>query len=123
MLFRGRRQAPAETGKPSALDELLSTEQEIAAQMAVAEREAAELAAAATRDADAIEREAAAALDSELAALDARNESSRVELQKKLEDDAARLVARYRSVGDDEVAQHARFALSEVTGFALETIR
>src|ERR1019366_10810507 len=79
----GRRTAHAGAAKPSALDELLATEQEIAAQMAAAEHEASELTSAARSEAETIERNAAAALATELAALDKRDVDAREELVRK----------------------------------------
>jgi hypothetical protein len=116
----GRRTAHAGASKPSALDELLSTEQEIAAQMAAAEQEAATLTAAARSDAEAIEREAAAALATELAALEKRDGDARAELVRELEDESARLVTRYRTLADEEVERFAAFVVSDITGLTLE---
>jgi hypothetical protein len=116
----GRRTAQAGAAKPSALDELLATEQEIAAQMAAAEHEASELTAAARVEAETIEREAAAALAAELAALDKRDDAAREALVRMLEDDGARLVARYRSLADAEIQRLAAFVVSESTGLTIE---
>jgi hypothetical protein len=123
VLLGGRRKAAAGAATPSALDELLLTEQEIAVQMAAAEKEAAALAAAAHGEAETIEREAAAALTAELAALDKSDETARGELVRKMEDEAARLVARYGALGDEEIARLAAFVVSEITGLAGESGR
>jgi len=123
VLLGGRRKAHAEAAKPSALDELLRTEQEIAAQMAAAEGEAQGLTATARADAEAIEREAAAALAAELEGLDRRDEAVRAEQAYKIEDDHARLVARYRTLPDEEVARLAAFVVSEITGLTPEPRR
>ena len=120
MFLGGRRTAHAGAAKPSALDELLSTEQEIAAQMAAAEQEAATLTAAARSDAEAIEREAAAALATELAALEKRDGDARAELVRKLEDEAARLVTHYQTLADGEIERFAAFVVSDITGLTLE---
>jgi hypothetical protein len=123
-VFPGRhRSTQAGAAKPSALDELLSTEQEIAAQMAAAEHEASELTSAARSEAETIERNAAAALATELAALDKRDVDAREELVRKLEADGARLVARYRSLADAEVERLAAFVVSEITGLTIESGR
>lgn len=120
MFLGGRRTAQAGAAKPSALDELLATEQEIAAQMAAAEHEAEALTAAARTDAETIGREAAAALATALAALDERDGRAREALVRKLEEDGERLVARYRSLTDAEVGRHAAFVVSEITGLGIE---
>jgi hypothetical protein len=120
VLLGGRRTGQTGTAKPSALDELLSTEQEIAAQMAAAEREAAELTAAARHDAEAFEREADAALTAELAALDRRDDEARAALIRTLEDDGARLAASYAALSSSDIERHAAFVASEATGLAIE---
>ena len=120
MLLGGRRTAQAATAKPSALDELLSTEKDIAAQMAAAAREAAELTAAARHDTEAQEREAEAALAAELAALDKRDGDARAELIRQLEDEGARLVASYGALSPADLERHAAFVVSEITGLPLE---
>jgi hypothetical protein len=120
MFLGGRRTGQAGAAKPSALDELLATEREIAAQMAAAEHEASELTMAARGEAETIERDAAAALATEMATLDKRAGDSRAELTRKLEDDGARLVARYRSLPDAEIGRLAAFVASEITGLATE---
>ena len=87
-------------------------------QMTAAEREASELTAVARTDAVAIAREAAAALVAELTSLDQRSEATRAALVGTMEDEAARLVTRYRTLGDDEIARLAAFVVSDVTGLA-----
>ncbi len=116
----GRRTAKAGAATPSALDELLSTEQEIAAQMVAAEQEAATLTAAAHSDAEAIEPEAATALAAELAALEKRDGDARAELVRKLEDEGSRLVTRYQTLADEEVERLAAFVVADITGLTLE---
>jgi hypothetical protein len=123
VLLGGRRTAQSGTAKPSALDELLSTEQEIATQMAAAEREAAELTAAARHDAEALEREDEAALTAELAALAKRDGDARAELVRRLEDEGARLVASYGALAQADIERHAAFAVSEITGLTVEPVR
>jgi hypothetical protein len=120
VLLGGRRTAQVGTAKPSALDELLSTEQEIAAQMAAAEREAAELTAAARHDAEAFEREADASLNAELAVLAKRDGDARAELVRQLEDEGVRLVASYGALSPADIARHAAFVESEITGLPIE---
>ncbi|HEX7545719.1 MAG TPA: hypothetical protein VF368_03260 [Gemmatimonadaceae bacterium] len=120
VLLGGRRTAQAATAKPSALDELLSTEKDIAAQMAAAAREAGELTAAARHDTEAQEREAEAALAAELAALDKRDGDARAELIRQLEDEGARLVASYGALSPADLERHAAFVVSEITGLPLE---
>jgi vacuolar-type H+-ATPase subunit H len=105
---------------PSALDELLSAEQQIAAQLADADRAAAVIVAAARTDAAGREQAADAALARELAALDERARTERAALAQSIEQEAARTVQRYRSLGDAEVARLAAHAVSEVTGLGRE---
>jgi vacuolar-type H+-ATPase subunit H len=105
---------------PSALDELLSAEQEIAARLADAERAAAEIIAAARAAATTREQEAEAALARELAALDERARTERAALVLAIEQEAARTVQRYRSLSDAEVGQFAASAVAEVTGLGPE---
>jgi hypothetical protein len=120
VLLGGRRTAQAGTAKPSALDELLSTEQEIAAQMAAAAREAAELTAAARHDAEAFEREAESSLTAELAVLAKRDGDARAELVRQLEDEGVRLVASYGALSPADIARHAAFVESEISGLPIE---
>ena len=118
-MFLGRRRnATAGAPRPSALDELLVAEQEIAAQMAAAEQEAAGLVAAARTDAAAIESAAATALAKELADLETRDAAARLALTRALEEEGARLVTRYRSLGDEEIGRLAMFVISDITGLA-----
>jgi hypothetical protein len=121
VLLGGRRTAQTGTAKPSALDELLSTEQEIAAQMAAAEREAAELTSAARQGAEAFEREADAALIAELATLDTRDRDACAALVRQLEDGGARLTASYVALSQADIERHAAFVASEVTGLSIES--
>lgn len=120
-MFLGRRRiATPGAVKPSALDELLGAEQEIAAQMAAAGEEAAEIVAAARTEAASYEGAAAAALEAELAALAERDALARAELTRSLEAESARLVARYDALGSDEIARLAAFVIADVTGLAPE---
>lgn len=105
---------------PSALDELLSAEQEIAARLSDAERAAAAFIAAARAAAAVREREAEAALARELAALDEGARTQREALVLAIEQEAARTVQRYRSLSDAEIAQFAASAVAEVTGLGPE---
>lgn len=123
MLLGGHRTAQAAAAKPSALDELLSTEREIATQMAAAEREGAELTAAARRDADALEREAGTALLTELSELAKRDGDARAALVKKVEDEGARLVASFDALTQADIERHAAFVVTEITGLTVEPAR
>jgi hypothetical protein len=120
VLLGGRRTAQSGTAKPSALDELLATEQQIAAQTAAAEREAAELNAAARLEAGAFELEAEAALTAELAALAKRDGDARAALVRRIEEDGARLVASYGTLSQADIERHAAFVVSDVTGLTIE---
>ena len=100
----------------SALDELLATEAGIANRLAEADREAEAVLAAARRDAETGEREAAEALARELAGLDERGRLAREALVRGIEDVASRAVQRYRSLTDAEVAHLAAAAVADVTG-------
>ena len=106
----------AARASPSALDELLLAEQEIAARLADAERAGAAIIADARAAAAVREQEAEAALASELAALDERSRTERTALVLAIEQEAARTVQRYRSLVDAEVARLAAYAVEEVTG-------
>jgi predicted component of type VI protein secretion system len=102
----------------SALDELLSVEREIAAQAEAATRAAEALIAGARADATAFARDSAVALAAEIARLDAQAADRRVALIHSIEDENARLVARYQSLGDAEIAAIADFVVSEATGLS-----
>ena len=104
----------------SAFDELIATEQEIAAGAAAAEREAEALLAVARLGAASGARESAQALERELTRLDERARSVRETLVRTIEAEAARNIARYRSLSDAEVAGLAAEAAAEVTGLAPE---
>lgn len=106
----------ADRTPPSALDELLLAEQEIAARMADAERAAATIIADARAAAAVREQQAEAVLARELAALDERARTERAALVMAIEQEAARTVQRYRSLVDAEVARLAADAVVEVTG-------
>jgi hypothetical protein len=112
----GHRAAGNVPAPVSALDALLATEQEIAAELARAERESAAVIAAAHADADASLREAATSLSAELGALEARDASARDAMVRRLEDEAARLSNRYRTLAEPEVERLAAIAVRDVTG-------
>jgi hypothetical protein len=105
---------------PSALDELLQAEQEIAVRMADAERAAAAIIADARAAVAVREQEAEAALARDLAVLDERARTERAALVLAIEEEAARTVQRYRSLVDSEVARLAAYAVAEVTGLGPE---
>jgi mannose/cellobiose epimerase-like protein (N-acyl-D-glucosamine 2-epimerase family) len=107
---------------PSALDELLSAEQEIAARLADAQRAAAAIIAAARAAAAVREQEAEAALARALAALDKRARTEREALVLAIEQEAARTVERYRSLSDTEVARLAAYVVAEVTGLGPQSV-
>lgn len=104
----------------SAFDELLATEQEIAAGAAAAEGEAKALLAVARLDAASGARESAQALEGELTRLDERARSVRETLVRTVEAEVARTISRYRSLSDAEVARLAAEVAAEVTGLAPE---
>jgi hypothetical protein len=105
---------------PSALDELLETEDRIAATLADAVEAAGALVAAATADAATREREVEARLVADLAALDQRAQAAREELIRAIEAEAAQTANRYRSLSDTEVVRLAEFVAAEVTGLVAE---
>ncbi len=115
MFLRGRR-STADAAGSSALDELLSTEREIALQTTAAGSEAAALTTAARDDAARIAKESREALALELSALGERDREAREQLIHTIERDGARLVLRYESIGAAEIASLAAFAVSEVMG-------
>jgi F0F1-type ATP synthase membrane subunit b/b' len=94
VFLRTRQAVAATVPKQSALDELLATEREIAAQMAAAERAAESLVSAARAEADAIAHKADEALAAEL----------------------ARLVAKFQTLPDRAIASLADFIVLEATG-------
>ena len=104
----------------SALDDLLTVEQEIAQSLADAEREAEALLATARADAGTIERDAATVLALELAGLDARARAECDALTRSIEDDAARLVKRYRALDDATIVRLAADVAAKVAGLATE---
>jgi hypothetical protein len=112
-----RKRKPA-IGAPeqSALDELLATEQELAAHMAAAAREAESLIAAARAQADAIKLEGDAALGVELAQAEANAAAARFALVRTLEAEGGRLVVRYRTLTETEISSMAAFIICEATG-------
>ena len=123
MFLGGRKASQAGAAKSSALDQLLSTEQDIAVQMDAAEREAAALIAAARGDATARDGEAAASLATELAELNGADAAALAELVRAMEEESARLVSRYRSLDDEEIARLSAFVVSDITGLRLEQAR
>ncbi|MFI5310911.1 MAG: hypothetical protein ACHQQ3_06730 [Gemmatimonadales bacterium] len=114
------RETPSVRASPSALDELLLAEQEIAARQADAERAASVIIATARAAAAVREQEADAALAHELSALDEDARTTRAALVLAIEQEAARTVQRYGSLSDAEVARLAAYAVVEVTGLGPE---
>jgi hypothetical protein len=111
--------SPAELGDTppaSALDQLLAVEREIAAGEAASAEEARALLDAARADIAAREREAATALERELAELDALARDQQAAAGGEIEEVAARLAARYRTLGAADVARLAAFVADRVTG-------
>jgi hypothetical protein len=111
-----REVPPPVRASPSALDELLIAEQEIAARLAAAEREASGILAAARATEAAHEQDAEAALARDLAALDEAAARGRAALVLAIEQEAERTVERYRSLDDAQVVEFAASAVAEVTG-------
>jgi hypothetical protein len=101
---------------PSALDELLATEAGIAQRLADADREAEAMLTGARQRAEACERDAAGALARELAGLDERARLAREALVRGIEEEAARVVQRYRNLTDAEIAQLAAASVADATG-------
>ena len=116
MFHVGHRAAGNGPVPASALDALLATEQEIAEQLAAAEREAAVLTSAAHTDAEAIARDAAISLAAEVALLGERDGAARDALVRRIEDDAERLIARYRTLPEPEIERLAARAVADITG-------
>lgn len=113
-----RRPAAASAPERSALDELLATEQEIAAEMAAATGEAESLVAAARADTDALKLKTDAALAVALAQADASAAASREALVRTLEAEGERLVVRYQTLSDREISGMATFIIYEATGLS-----
>ena len=109
-----------DTAPPSALDQLLAVEGEIAAGEAAAAGDARALLDAARADIEARERQAATALERELAELDALARDRQAAAGGEIEEVAARLAARYRSLSAAEVARLAAFVADRVTGLIVE---
>jgi hypothetical protein len=105
-----------DTAPPSALDQLLAVEREIAAGEAAAADEARAILDSARADIEAQERLAATALERELAELDALARDRQAAAGGEIEEVAARLAARYRSLGAADVARLAAFVADRVTG-------
>jgi hypothetical protein len=113
-----RAAGAADTALPSALDQLLATEREIAEGEAAAAREVRSLFDAVRADIEAREHRAATALERELEDLDARARASQATAVAAIEDDAARRAARYHSLSAADVARLAAFVSDRVTGLA-----
>lgn len=105
---------------PSALDQLLAVEREIAAVEAATADEIRALLDAARVDIEARERDAATALDRELAELDALARDREAAAGAEIGEIAARRAARYRSLNAADVARLAAFVADRVTGLIVE---
>lgn len=116
MFLRTRQAVAATVPKQSALDELLATEREIAAQMAAAERAAESLVSAARAEADAIAHKADEALAAELAQAESRAADAQATLVRTMEEESARLVAKFQTLPDRAIASLADFIVLEATG-------
>lgn len=102
------------------MDQLLTVEREIAAGEAAAADEAGALLGAARADIEAREREAATALERELAELDALARDRQAAAGAEIEQVAARLAGRYRSLSPADIARLAAFVADRVTGLIVE---
>ncbi|MGZ3330965.1 MAG: hypothetical protein ACXU9O_02800 [Gemmatimonadaceae bacterium] len=102
------------------MDQLLAVEREIAAVEAATADEARALLDVARIDIEAREREAATALDRELAELDALARDRQAAASAEIEEVAARLAARYRSLNAADVARLAGLVADRVTGLTVE---
>jgi hypothetical protein len=98
------------------LDQLLAVEREIAAGEAAAADEARALLDAARAEIEARERQAATALERELAELDALARDRQAVAAREIEEVAARQAARYHSLSAADVARLAAFVADRVTG-------
>jgi hypothetical protein len=103
------------------LDQLLAVEREIAAGEAAAADEARALLDSARADIEAHERLAATALERELAELDALARDRQATAVGEIEEIAARLAARYRSLAAADVARLAAFVADRVTGLIVDS--
>ncbi len=103
---------------PSALDELLDAERQIAARNADVARECAAMLDRARVDASAIAAAATAALDAEILQLDERTRRERDALVAGIEAEAARTIAHYEHLADAEVTRLAELIATRVTGLS-----
>jgi hypothetical protein len=104
----------------SALDDLLTVEQEIAGILAAAEQEADAVLAKARAEAAAIAGDAELALSIELAHLESQAKAEQLAAAKAIEDEAAISVARYRALDDATILRLAETMAAEVAGLSLE---
>ncbi len=104
----------------SAFDELLDTEREIAEVAATATRDAQTRLLAARTEAASSLASAAAALASELAEFDERARDVRAAAVREVESEAAQAIARYGSLSDGEILRLALAVIAEATGLARE---
>ena len=104
----------------SAFDELLDTEREIAEVAATASREAEALVLAARAEVATDQAAAAVTLAAELAAFDERASSARAVAVQEVEREAAEAIARYGSLADEEIRRLALGVIAEATGLARE---
>ena len=102
------------------MDQLLAVEREIAAGEVAAADEARGILDSARADIEARDREATTALERELAELDALARDRQAAAGGEIEEVAARLAARYRSLSAADVARLAAFVADRVTGLIVE---
>lgn len=102
------------------MDQLLAVEREIAAGDAAAAEEARALLASARADIEVRERQAIADVEREVAEQDALARDRQATAVGEIEEIAARLAARYRSLAAADVARLAAFVADRVTGLIVD---
>jgi hypothetical protein len=112
----GHRAAGDAPASASALDALLATEQEIATELASAERESAAVLAQARSDAHGIARDAAALLAADIAALAVRDAAALDTAVRQIEEAGALRVRRYHALDAGEIERLAAIAVADVSG-------
>jgi len=116
----GSRSARSPAAAPSAFDELLSAEQELARGAGEEERACEALLARAQEEIAQWERGAAAELERELEQGAARAAAERAAAVRSIESSAGKLIQRYRALSAAEVARLAADLVAEATGLAAE---
>lgn len=112
------RRQTSKSRAPSALDELLVAEREIAAGSAQVAAECAALMVAARADATTIEHEAADVLDRALAAQRADAARERARTVAAIAEEATAAIGRYGRMSEGEITTLAEFVAEQVTGLA-----